>query len=64
VLTQENVEKVLNALTKAMYPRDSATTQEVAREAGLLEADVEAILKQLQREGKVYSPYPSWWKMV
>jgi hypothetical protein len=64
VLTQENVERVYNALIKAMYPRDSATTEEVARGADLSEPDVEAILKQLEREGKVYSPYPSWWKMV
>lgn len=63
ILTQENVQKVLTALIEAGKERGSATTQEVAEHSKLGDKDVDAVLKQLEKEGKVSSPYPNFWKV-
>ncbi|MEM2781074.1 MAG: hypothetical protein QW791_09485 [Candidatus Bathyarchaeia archaeon] len=63
-LTKENVEAVLNALTEALKVRGTATTQEVALEANLSVELVRAVLKVLEREGRVYQPFPDWWKIA
>jgi len=63
-LTQENVQKVWSALAEAGKERGSATTQEVVLACKLNDKDVEAILKQLEKEGKVNSPYANFWKVV
>ncbi|MGB9854455.1 MAG: hypothetical protein ACPLRY_06605 [Candidatus Bathyarchaeales archaeon] len=64
VLTQENVERVYEALAEASKERGSATTEEVALEAKLPLETVKAVLEALQREGRAFSPYPEWWKVV
>jgi len=61
-LTQENFEKVWNALTEAAKERGSAMTKEIAQEAGLPVEKALQVLKTLEREGKVYQPYPDFWK--
>jgi hypothetical protein len=62
-LTKENVEKVFEALANASKLRGSATTEEVAMEAKLPVEVVKACLEALQREGRVYQPFPDWWKL-
>jgi hypothetical protein len=63
-LTQENMKCVFEALAEASKERGTATTQEVALEAKLPLDTVKSVLEALQREGKAYSPYPEWWKLV
>ena len=63
-LTQDNVERVFQALAEASKERGAATTQEVALEAKLPLDTVKSVLEALQREGKAYSPYPEWWKLA
>jgi hypothetical protein len=63
-LTQDNVERVFQALAEAARVRGSATTEEVALEAELPVDTVKAVLEALQRDGRVYSPYPDWWKLA
>jgi hypothetical protein len=63
-LTQDNVERVFQALAEAAKVRGSATTKEVALEAKLALDVVKSILEALQKEGRVYSPYPEWWKLT
>jgi energy-coupling factor transporter ATP-binding protein EcfA2 len=63
-LTQDNVERVFQALAEAARVRGSATTEEVALEAELPLDTVKAVLEALQRDGRVYSPYPDWWKLA
>jgi transcription initiation factor IIE alpha subunit len=62
-LTQDNVQRVYEALAEASKVRGSATTEEVALETKLPKETVKAVLEALQREGKAYSPYPEWWKV-
>jgi hypothetical protein len=62
-LTQENVQKVFEALANASKVRGSASTEEVAMEAKLPVEIVKICLEALQREGRVYQPFPDWWKM-
>jgi len=62
-LTKENVERVFEALANASKLRGSATTEEIAMEAKLPVEVVKACLEALQREGRVYQPFPDWWKM-
>jgi DNA-binding IscR family transcriptional regulator len=57
------VERVFQALAEASKERGAATTQEVALEAKLALDVVKNVLEALQKEGRVYSPYPdggSW----
>jgi putative DNA primase/helicase len=63
VLTAENVQKVLSALSEAAKTRGTAYLSEIVEDAMLPEESVKAILEALQREGKVYSPYPEMWKI-
>jgi hypothetical protein len=63
-LTQDNVQHVFNALAEASRIRGSATTEEVALEAQRPIDVVKAILEALQREGRVHSPYPGFWRIV
>ena len=62
-LTKENVEKIFEALANASKLRGSATTEEIAMEAKLPVETVKACLEALQREGRVYQPFPDWWKL-
>jgi energy-coupling factor transporter ATP-binding protein EcfA2 len=63
-LTQDTVERVFQALAEASKERGTATTQEVAVEAKLALDVVKNVLEALQKEGRVYSPYPEWWKLA
>jgi len=62
-LTKENMERVFETLANASRLKGSASTGEVAMEAGLPVETVKACLEALQREGRVYSPFPDWWKV-
>ncbi|MEM0096551.1 MAG: hypothetical protein QW660_07965 [Candidatus Bathyarchaeia archaeon] len=64
ILAQEVVERVFKVLCEASRVRGSALLSEIARETGFPEDRVKAVLESLQREGKVYSPYPDFWKVV
>jgi len=64
VLTQKNVERVLNAVREASKVRGAAHVSEVILESKLSETTVRAVLAALQREGKVFSVYRDWWKVV
>lgn len=55
---------VLKALTKCSEVRGSSHTSEIILESGLVEADVQATLKQLQREGRVSEIHQEWWKVT
>lgn len=63
-LTQENIETVLNAVMEAARVRGSAHISEIVLACKLPEDSIQAILRQLQREGKVHSVYEGWWKVV
>ena len=52
-------EKVLTALTKAGKP---LRTGEVAELAGIDKKDAEKAIKQLNTEGKVFSPTRCFWQ--
>jgi hypothetical protein len=63
-LTQDNVERVFQALAEASKERGTATTQEVALEAKLPLDTVKSVLEALQKEDRVVSQYPEWWKLA
>jgi hypothetical protein len=52
-------EKVLSAMSKAAKP---LRTGEVAELAGVEKKDVEKAIKQLNTEGKVFSPTRCFWQ--
>jgi len=59
---QQKRQKILNVINEACQVRGSAFLNEIVEETGLSEDEVKAVLEELQREGRVYQPYPSAWK--
>lgn len=59
---QQKRDKILNVINEACQVRGSAFLSEIVEETGLSEDEVKAVLEQLQREGRVYQPYPDAWK--
>jgi len=63
-LTNESFKAVWNALVEASKVRGAAHISEIVRLSGLPSETVQLILKQLEREGRVFQPYAEWWKVA
>ena len=63
-LTKENFERVWNALVEASKVRGSASLDEISSLCSLPRNAVETVLKEMEKEGKAYQPFPEWWKVA
>jgi len=63
-LTQDNVTRIYEVLANLCGIRGSAHESEIVYETKLDEDIVKEILKSLEKEAKIFSPYEGWWKVL